>query len=110
MGNKKNTANSQDLASLSPEELLVVATELQATNETLTSEKAELEALVEELSSAVSSKTTKSNQIKKGKHTYELVTPSFWMGGVKVDIELLRADEALFLSAVESGNLKEITK
>ena len=53
MAKPKNTPQTLDLASLSQEELLALATELQASNEALTAEKTELETKVTELKAAI---------------------------------------------------------
>ena len=114
MAKPKNTPQTLDLASLSQEELLALATELQASNEALTAEKtelenkvSELEALITELSTANTVKV-KQNQVSHAGEVYQLLTPKFWLGGKLINQEALEADEALVLLAIEAGNLKKI--
>lgn len=114
MAKPKNTPQTLDLASLSQEELLALATELQASNEALTAEKtgletkvSELEALITELSTANTVKV-KQNQVSHAGEVYQLITPKFWLGGKLINQEALEADEALVLLAIEAGNLKKI--
>ena len=121
MAKPKNTPQLLDLASLSQEELLAIATELQASNEELKAQVSELEAAKTELETKVSELETlitelstantvkvKQNQISHAGEVYQLVTPKFWSEGKLIDQEALEADEALVLKAIEAGNLKKI--
>lgn len=109
MAKGKNTPQSLDLASLSQEELLAKATELQASNETLVAKVSDLEKVIDELSQANTVKVT-GNEISHAGSVFKLVTPKFWLGGQLITKEVLEADASLIASAIEHGNLVEITQ
>lgn len=109
MANKNNTPKTLDLASLSQEDLLAKAIELQASNETLTAEKSELEKLVEQLSVANESKTISNGKTLTvdGKN-YEVLVPKFYLSGKIVTVEDCSVDPELLKKALELKCIKEV--
>jgi len=109
MGRKNNTPQSLDLASLSQEELLALATEQAATIEEKNAEISSLNEVIEQLSQANANvPAAAGNQVQLDGKTYELLTPKFYMGRQLITAQTLNGNAELIAHAIEKGNLKEL--
>lgn len=90
-------------------EALVVMAEQKAELELAVNKIETLEKTIDELSQANTVKVT-GNEISHAGSVFKLVTPKFWLGGQLITKEVLEADASLIASAIEHGNLVEITQ